>query len=253
MNYLRRSRTPAAAAPPRTGWRTAVDRLATALLPQACALCGRFAGRWPVCAGCDRTLPRPPERTCPRCGDTAESGDACARCLAAPPAFDAAVAAFAYAPPIDGLIHDLKYGHRLHLAAWFGDALAHRCAAAGAVAAADAWTVAMPLHPDRLVERGFNQAGEIARAVARRLGAPLRHDLVRRVRATPPQATLALADRHANIRHAFESDARLGGRPLVLVDDVMTSGASLNELARTLRLAGAGRIVVAVAARTLHA
>lgn len=243
MNYLTRSRTPLRFFPALAG------AAVTAALPQDCAVCGAYAGRWPVCPACEAALPGLPERRCPHCADRSESGDVCARCLSDDHGFDATVAAFAYAPPVDGLVQALKYGHRLHLADWFGDRLADRL---GDQCEAPA-VIAMPLHPARLAERGFNQATEIARPLARRLGVRLAHSICARVRPTPPQARLALADRRANVRQAFECRTDFGGRTVVLVDDVMTSGASLGELARTVRLHGAGRVIAAVAARTVHA
>lgn len=190
---------------------------------------------------------------CPVCSDRSDSGDVCGRCLAHPPAYARVVSAFSYAHPIDELVQALKYGHRLHLAEWFGQALAEawlrddeaRCDRGPLI-------IAMPMHPDRLTDRGFNQATEIARPLARRLGVPLDHGACTRVRATAPQARLDASGRAGNVRDAFECRIDLTGRTAILVDDVMTSGASIGELARTVRLHGAARVLVAVAARTLH-
>ena len=224
--------------------------LITTALPQQCALCAGYAGRWPVCRQCEEQLPRLPHRRCPQCADISESGDVCARCLAHPRSFETAVAAFVYTDPIDRLIQTLKYGHRLHLAAWFGQRLAERFADPSTPG--PGMVVAVPLHPDRLRERGFNQATEIARPLARFLGFPLCHDLCFRIRPTPPQTRLTQTERHHNVDQAFECRSSLAGQTVVIVDDVITSTASINELARVLKLHGAGRIVAAAAARTLH-
>ena len=109
----------------------------------------------------------------------------------------------------------------------------------------------MPLHEARLAERGFNQAAEIVRRLAPRLNVPWQADGCRRVRDTPPQAGLDLNARRRNLRGAFDCGLDLAGLRVALVDDVMTSGASLDELARTVRRAGATQVWAWVVARTL--
>jgi ComF family protein len=111
--------------------------------------------------------------------------------------------------------------------------------------------LAMPLHPKRLAERGYNQAAEIARRLAPRLGVPWRPDGLRRLRDTPPQAGLKLLARRRNLRGAFACDLDLSGRRVALLDDVMTSGSSLGELARCVKRAGAVEVEAWVVARTL--
>lgn len=226
----------------------------SALLPQDCALCRGFAGRWPVCPDCESSLPSMPIPHCPRCADTSASGDLCARCLSHPPPFDRTIAALAYRSPVDGLVQALKYGHQLHLAAWLGDRLARAVLASAPDASTlhTALIVPVPLHQGRVRERGFNQATEIARPLARRLRAHLAHGIVSRTRPTFAQAQLPLAERESNLRGAFACTADLRGRTIIVVDDVMTSGASVRELSGVLRRHGAQHILVAVAARTLH-
>jgi ComF family protein len=111
--------------------------------------------------------------------------------------------------------------------------------------------VPMPLAPGRLAERGFNQALEIARPVARRTGIPLLPHACRKVVETAPQAALPWIERAKNVRRAFVCDAGLRGKRIAVVDDVLTTGATLNELARVLRKAGAREISGWVVARTL--
>jgi ComF family protein len=254
MNYLRASRTPGTANGRSRRLFARLGGALAAMLPQACEVCADWAGRRAVCRACESALPRLPERHCPRCCDRSESGDACARCLAHPPAFDRTIAAFAYASPVDDLVQSLKYAHRLHLAEWLGQALAETWAAREVPIPAGERPILipMPLHPDRLVERGFNQATEIARPLARLLNAPIAHEACVRVRATAPQARMAISSRPANVIDAFECREDLDGRTAIIVDDVMTSGASIGELARVVRLHGASRVIVAIAARTLH-
>jgi ComF family protein len=176
------------------------------------------------------------------------AGQVCGRCLRDPPHFDATLAAFVYAFPIDRLEQRFKYGGALHLAAWWGAALAERIGERRADL-----IVPMPLHPDRLRERGYNQAAEIARHLARLTGMRIASDLCERPRATPPQASFDREARLRNVRDAFACRADVSGRHLMILDDVMTTGASMNELARTLKIHGAASVVAVAAARTLHA
>jgi ComF family protein len=109
----------------------------------------------------------------------------------------------------------------------------------------------VPLSPERLRERGFNQSVEIARVAARMLGRTFEAEGLRRVRDTPPQASLPFKERAANVRRAFACDVNLAGQSVAVVDDVLTTGASLNECAKALRKAGAEAVFGWVAARTL--
>jgi len=226
------------------GWRDLRTTLARALLGQDCVLCTAPSGDELLCAGCAADLPRVAD-ACPQCAGPSPGGAACGTCLTHPPHFDATIAAWRYEFPVDRLVLALKFGQRLALAEAFGAALA----GAARDRRVDA-LVPMPLAGARLAERGFNQALEIARHVARRTDAPLAPALARRVRDTAPQIDLPHDARAANVRGAFECDADVAGRVLAVVDDVMTTGATLEELARTLKRAGAARVENWVVART---
>jgi ComF family protein len=191
-----------------------------------------------------------PDATCPQCSEPTTHGERCGACLKSPPFFDAACAVFPYLFPVDRIIHTLKYGHQLILAPWLGERLGERLANR-CTSPADL-VIPLPLHTGRLRERGFNQAVEIARPLARQLSCPLEIDTVIRRHATRPQAELPLKERAGNVRGAFECARDLAGRSVYLVDDVMTSGATLNECARILKLHGASRVVLAVIARALR-
>jgi ComF family protein len=217
-----------------------------ALLPQDCLLCGAPSGAVLLCGDCDRDLPRPPSEACPVCAEAVPGSWVCGACMANPPHFDATFAAFRYHFPADKLIQALKYQRRVATADFFSAAML-----AGGRPEGDL-VVPLPLHPARLAERGFNQSVEIARPLARSLKLPLELDGCIRSRDTAPQASLPWKERKKNIRHAFECGIDLSGKSVIVVDDVMTSGATLDEFARTLKAHGATRVSNWVVARALR-
>jgi len=168
----------------------------------------------------------------------------CGTCLNRPPHFDATLALWRYEFPCDRLVQALKYRAQLALAGFFARSLASRPLPEFDV------LLPMPLHPRRLAERGFNQALEIARGLARNLG-PIEPRGVLRVKNTPPQAELPYEERAKNVRGAFLCKLDLSGARVAVLDDVMTTGATLNELARALKRAGATRVENFVIARTV--
>ncbi|MEM5273437.1 ComF family protein [Cupriavidus taiwanensis] len=222
------------------------------LLPSACALCGAVQ-RHVVCAPCAADLLRPVRR-CPVCALALGRHFHCPACGASPRAFDHADTLGDYASPQDQLVLALKFGHALPLAAWLATRLAERLPAAWTRAGQGApdLIAPVPLSPQRLAARGFNQAWEIARPLARRLGLRADPVLLQRQRDTGSQRALDLAARQVNLRGAFAAarDTRLDGLHVALVDDVMTSGATLHEAAAVLKAQGAARVSVIVALRT---
>ncbi len=225
--------------------RTAFERLLAALTPQDCFLCGQACGRALICPACDASLPVQTPGGCPVCASPDTGGQVCGACLHKPPAFDATRALYHYAFPVDRLVQALKYRSRFSVACHLGAMLANT-----ALAVKPDRVVPMPLHPRRLRERGFNQAYELARALAARHCLKLGVEEVYRVRDTAPQADLPLSDRKANMRAAFCCDVRLDGLNILVIDDVMTTGASLASLASTLKRQGAARVDNLVVART---
>jgi len=227
--------------------RIALNRVAAQLIPGSCLLCAADSAAGLLCPACAADLPQLPATLCPQCGDQTTLGERCGACLKDPPAFARTLALFRYEFPVDRLIQALKFGHQLPLAAWFGARLSQIL-----VAADHDLVLPLPLHPSRLRTRGFNQSLEIARPVARALGVAIDPTLLSRTRATPPQAELPLKERGRNVRGAFACASDLAGKRVLLVDDVMTTGATLREAARILKIHGAGPITVAVAARALR-
>jgi ComF family protein len=202
-----------------------------------------------LCADCDADLPRLGADLCPRCALASPAGAVCGRCLTQPPAYDATRAALAYAFPADALIQALKFRGELALAPLLGALLLPRVSGKEVDC-----IVPVPLSAARLRERGFNQALEIARGVAAATRARLAPELCERSRDTGTQMDLPLKERAKNVRGAFNCPSVVSGTVAVL-DDVMTTGATLEEMAATLKRAGAERVVNWVVARTppLHA
>lgn len=193
-------------------------------------------------------MPWHTHQACPICALPTANSDTCGRCLRHPPAFDATHAALAYRFPVDAVLQRYKYDGFLAVANLLGDLLAHQLATHAVKPDA---IIPMPLHCARLQERGFNQAVEIGRRLSRQLAVPLDVHSCTRPRPTAPQAGLSLKQRMRNLRGAFACSTDFSGRHVALLDDIMTTGASLDALARTMKAAGAKRVECWVVARTL--
>lgn len=214
---------------------------------QECYFCG-LASPAALCAECSAALPRLPPMRCPCCALPSPQGALCGRCMSETPHYDATHAALAYAYPLDAAIQAFKYQGRLGLARSFA-ALMESAAAQEPVDL----LIATPLAPARLAERGYNQAHELARLLARQRGVKLDARAVTRVKTAPPQAELPWKERAKNIRGAYAAVRRFDGLHVAVVDDVMTTGSTLNELAKVLKKAGAAKVTNWVLARTLPA
>jgi len=220
------------------------------LLAPRCVVCDLEDGD-PLCRGCARDYFAADIARCATCAlrlpGSAQDGDRCGRCLAETPHFDATIALADYAPPVNRMIAALKFGGRLPLADAFGALLAAR--AQPSLDGADA-ICPVPLAFERQAERGFNQAHEIARRVAAACGGLLRVDVLLRIRNTAAQMDLAPDERRRNVRGAFVARGDLSGMHIVVIDDVMTTGATLDAIAVALKRAGAARVTNLVVART---
>lgn len=208
-------------------------------------LCAGRGARCGLCAGCRADLPWL-RTACQRCALPLSTDTVCGACLQAPPPQDLAVAVFDYRAPLDFMIRRLKFRRDLAWARVLGGLMAEeiprRCGER-----VDA-IVPVPLHRSRLAERGYNQALELARPLARRLGVPLVWDLCIRSRSTAEQTALDAEARRANVRAAF---AVRGAPPatVAIVDDVLTTGSTVAALTLALRRAGAKRVLAWVCAR----
>lgn len=222
-------------------------KIARLLPAQPCVLCGAESHAGLCCTACSADLPRLSTQHCPVCALPTPDGCVCGECLKQQPPFDHTVAAFIYSFPLDKLIQALKFREHLILVDFFADAVAQ------SITIRPDCIVALPLHPNRLRERGFNQSLLLAKRIARQLDIPLLANACTRVRNTPPQSSLPWKERDKNMRQAFtcSADADVHGKHVAIVDDVMTTGASTGELARALKQAGASEVSVWVVARTL--
>lgn len=227
-----------------------VDLALARLFPPRCLLCldagqppaldlcceceADLARDLPSCTGCARPLPQP---------DTFLCGD----CLRAPRHFDAAFAAYRYEHPLDWLVRRMKYGGDIATARVLGTLLGRRLVAGHALHVEA--LVPVPLHRAREADRGFNQAIEIAQAAGREVMLPVVWDACRRRRATVEQAGLDADARRHNLRGAFDLVRPLRQRRVAIVDDVMTTGSTVEELARVLKAGGAEWVEVWAVAR----
>ncbi|WP_063550513.1 ComF family protein [Burkholderia territorii] len=248
--------------------RALAARVVALALPNRCALCGNLS-QTVICGACDAAYWNEARLRCDVCamplgaGQTrprgvrgrhggARSAYRCDACRATPPPFDATLALADYRAPLDGLARGLKFHARLALGAEFAARLAQRVDDTDAMRAADGFDVIapVPLSRGRLVARGYNQAWAIARPLARRLGVRADAALLARVAETAPQSRLDRRARRDNVHAAFSVAGDLTGRHVALVDDVMTSGATLAAAANALKAAGAARVTNLVALRT---
>lgn len=215
--------------------------------PPYCQLCGATPpAADALCAACAAELPFN-IHACRVCALPLERPGICGRCQRRPPPFHRTLAAFRYQQPIAQMVHGLKFGQRLYFGRILGEYLAD-CIEAGGAPLPDL-VIPVPLHRRRLAERGYNQAAELARPLARRLHIELALNVVERRWATAEQSTLNALQRRRNVKDAFTVTTALAGCRVAIVDDVMTTGATVTELARSLVSAGAACIEVWLCAR----
>lgn len=232
-----------------------VDSLLAWVAPRQCLLCREPAPGMDICSGCMDDLPWL-ERGC-RCCGRAPAGpgrECCAACQAidAPDRPDELIAALDYEFPVDRLITGLKYSRRLVCGRLLGDLLAiriHEERTRPDYGLPD-FLLPVPLHPWRLLTRGFNQATEIARVVAAEHRLALLPAVARRINNTPRQTGLSRSARLTNVRGAFAITTTLMNARVAVLDDVVTSAATTRELTRQLRRAGAAEVQVWAVART---
>ncbi len=225
------------------------QKLLELLYPPACVACARVL---PVpaffCETCDLAVERLPPQRCHTC---AEPGNfphrTCPRCRARPPPFSRAWAPFAHEGPISRAIHRFKYEDHPELAAPLGRLLAEECRSF--LERAPGLVIALPLHPRRFRERQYDQAQLLAHQLARATGREAPIGLLTRARETRRQVGLSEAERAHNLADAFTASPAVDGREVLLVDDVLTTGATVRSAALALRRVGAWRVEVLTFAR----
>lgn len=209
----------------------------------ACELCAAPADASGICAGCRGDLPWI-GAACRLCARPLGAPGRCGRCLQRAPPWSRAIAPLAWTFPVDALVSRFKYRGALHLGALLGRLLAEACRGRGPDG-----IVPVPLHRRRMVERGFNQARELAIPIARASGVPLLDAVCERAVATPPQAGLSARERRGGLRNAFRASGAIRGLELAIVDDVLTTGSTAEALTRELLRAGAVAVEVWAVAR----
>ncbi len=211
-----------------------------------CLYCGARSQTPGLCEGCAASLPWITQ-ACPGCAQPQNFDGPCSSCLKKPLPFDTAWAAFQLDPPVHQAIHDLKYHAGFLQANFLGQLLAQKLGRRAQPL--PELIIPVPLHRTRLIRRGYNQALELARILQNTLDVRVDPGIAKRIRNTPDQIGQSRAQRQRNLRGAFTVDKRVAGKHIALLDDVMTTGATLAELARAARRAGATRIEAWAVAR----
>jgi len=249
-------------APLRSGLAEARDAVVSIVFPAACRICERLltrASRIPICDNCLGSFAPLPEKICVTCGRPLEAyplreGEVllCPACKTGQYEFDRARSYAIYEGALIRAIVLLKFEEMTPLGHWFGERLAELVRRGEEELAADV-VVPVPLHRQRQRERGYNQADLIARPLARRLGLPCRPVLLVRTKPRPDKLHLSLEERWSSVRGAFAAKpgSRVDNLRVLLVDDVMTTGATLDACARALRQAGARTVIGLTVARAL--
>ena len=223
------------------------------LYPPRCLLCGR-AGRngMDMCDFCHQSLPFN-HTACVVCAlplpPSTYEGTVCGRCQKKTPFYDQAFSVFSYQQPVIWLIQQLKFNDRLTHARLLGDLLAASDCIERLAADEDICILPVPLFKTRLRQRGFNQSIELARALSKKSGWPMELQRVQRVRETVSQTGLDAKARRRNIRGAFDVVESLSQKQVVIIDDVVTTGSTVNELSRVLKKSGVERVTVLSLAR----
>jgi ComF family protein len=227
------------------------NRIRLEPVAQCCVLCDA-EDRAAVCASCADGLTRvDAHNACPQCAQPSLGANLCGQCIRESPAFDATHAALVYAFPTDRLVQAFKFSANLSLVEFLASEMVATVSAGRSERGSTLpdGLVALPLARARLASRGFNQASLLAKTIGARLGVPVAHQAMLRIRETPPQAGLDRDARRKNVRGAFEARANLTGKHVAIIDDVMTTGATLAEAAKALKRAGAVRVEAWVLAR----
>ena len=221
-----------------------------ALFSSSCVLCGDYVDRSiSLCESCQADLPLI-TRACRQCGiplnDTEQATNVslCGQCIQQSSSVDYTISVYHYETPLDYMISQMKFQQKLSYAAILGELLKSRILELTPDSVMPDAILPMPLHKKRIVKRGFNQSIEISRAIVRNKPLPVLLNAVKRSKETMEQAKLSKKDRQKNIRGCFEIFSAPIYSHIVIIDDVVTTGATVNELAKTLKNVGVKRVGV---------
>jgi len=229
---------------------TSAHRLAqlySKLMPIHCRLCGIASYDHALCKDCISDLPKIGP-ACPRCAHPTPNSRLCGRCLAHPPEYHFSTSIYNYQDPIDRLIVDYKFNDKLYLSNFFAQCMFERLKNKQL----PELLIPIPLHPNKLKQRGYNQSFELAKALSKHLNIPTSNEFLERIIDTKPQSSMPFKQRKKNIQHAFKSSIKIPFNHIALIDDVLTTGHTANAAAKTLRLAGASKIEVWTIARAIR-
>lgn len=226
-----------------------LDIIQDRVFPPTCILCNLSSKTFDICEPCTISLEKN-TNCCYRCGETFESSvntsEICGKCIYTPPAYDETHAPFIFQSGIRYLIHNLKFHNSYKNSRLLGRLISESLQN---TASLPELIIPVPLHPVRYRQRGFNQSLEIARTVSNQLKIPLDYSSCQRKKYTLQQSDLPAKRRKNNLRNAFTIARPINADHIVILDDVMTTGATANELAKTLKKAGVCRVDVWVCAR----
>ncbi len=230
------------------------QKLLSNLFPSRCILCQQtVSGSFEICPDCFNTLPHN-EHCCVRCALPLAEGISgellCGRCIQKTPAFDYVYSPFRYEDDIINLVHQLKFGEKISYARTIGEMLLTKFQG-DLLSKQGKPECLMPvsLHDARMRQRGFNQSIEVARVLAKKIEIPIEYDAVIRQRSTSPQTGLNAQQRRKNIKGAFSLAREIKYRHVLIIDDVVTTGSTVNELARVLKKNKVERVGVLSIAR----
>jgi len=231
-------------------WRLILNNLFSEFFPSRCILCQQTVGQgFEVCPTCYQALPHN-ENCCVRCAlplaQDISRGLLCGRCIKKLPAFDYAYSPFRYEGDVITLVHQLKFSEKIRFSRSIGEMLLQHFSGTGE---SPDCLLPVALHQSRMRQRGFNQSIEISRLLAKKLGVPIEHSAVVRRRHTVAQTGLSAKQRQKNIRGAFSMAGELSYKHVLIIDDVMTTGATVNELAKLLKKNNVERVGVLSIAR----
>jgi len=231
-----------------TNW---LKKLQDWILAVTCSLCGTHPhGDKAICLPCLEALPRISD-PCMNCGFpiTDSNTKICGQCLQSPPPFERLIPCFAYQPPIDKFITAIKFNQKLNIAQLLGQCLLDYLQPR--LNEKPQAIIPVPLHVKRLKQRGFNQALEIARPIAKALDIPLRNHIIKRIQPTAPQTLVEANARHKNVKNAFAIDEAPNLKHVAIIDDVVTTANTVSEISRVLKKNGVEKIEIWCCARAL--